>query len=189
MIDNSRADVLVHACLALEAGSVDAAKKIIERDFPFSRYVKDEKTFTPVEQMKIFMRDGFVDRFTGKRVFLPPVLAVLSNELPETFPCNPNWDRAKTHQAHEMFSAAVKKIIPSGLSKDTANLVTVSALNKLSRGNATIEDLGQPLLTLDEIASSRWDGMTGWFVNYVHEHKNLLADNKIAAWHKALQNF
>ena len=189
MIDNSKADVLIHACLALEAGSVDAAKKIIERDFPFSRYVKDERTFTPVEQIKIFMRDGFVDRFTGKRVFLPPVLAVLSKEMPETFPWSSSGDRAKTHQAHEMLSAAVKKVIPSGSSKDTANLVTVSALNKLSRGNATLADLGQPLLTLDDIASARWDGMTGWFVNYVHEHKALLNDNNIARWYKAIQNF
>lgn len=189
VIDNSRADALIHACLALEVGSVDAAKKIIERDFPFSQYVKDDKFFSVAEQLTVFKRDGFVDRFSGKRVFLPPVLIILSKELPEVFPRHPNWERVKTHQAHEMFSAAVKKIIPSGSSQDIANLVTVSYLNKLSMGNATLDDLGLRLLSLEEIAAQRWDGMSDWFVNYVREHNTLLAENAIATWYKAIQNF
>lgn len=187
-IDNSRANVLVHACLALEAGSVDAAKKIIETDFPFSRYIKDEKQLPEAEQMKIFMRDGFVDRFTGKRVFMPAVLVVLGKTMPDVFPYkDTHWDRDQTHQAHEMFTAAVKKIIPSASAKYERNLVTVSYLTKLSRGNATIEDLGQRLLTLEEIENLRWDGMTDWFVRYVDEHRDLLANTMINKWYTAIQ--
>lgn len=187
-IDNSKADVLIYACLALEAGSVDAAKKIIETGFPFSQYIKDEdKPLSEAKQLKIFQRDGFIDRFTGQKVFLPPVLPILSSALPDVFPNNPHWDRDKTHQAHEMFNATVKKIIPNRPA-DEFNLVTTSSKNRLYKSNATIENLGWKILSLEEIADIRWDGMTGWFINYVDEHRELLDAPLTARWYKAVKN-
>ncbi|MBR1646843.1 MAG: hypothetical protein IJ685_08710 [Selenomonadaceae bacterium] len=186
--NNSRADALIYACLALEAGSIDAVKKIIETGFPFSQYIKDEdKTLSEANQLKIFRRDGFIDRFTGQKVFLPPVLPILSIKLPDVFPNHPNWKRDETHQAHEMFNATIKKIIPNRPA-DEFNLVTVSSKTKFVVANATLEDLGWKILSLEEIADIRWDGMTNWFVNYVDENRDLLETSLIARWYKAVQN-
>ena len=186
-IDNSRADALVYACLALEAGSVNAAEKIIATGFPFSGYLNDEKPLSEAAQLKIFRRDGFVDRFTGQKVFLPPVLTVLSEMLPDVFPNHPNWKRDETHQAHEMFTATVKKIIPNRPA-DEFNLATAAYKTKAAKANATLEDLGWKILSLEEIADLRWDGMTGWFMNYVDDHRDLLSVPLIARWYKAVQN-
>jgi len=46
--NNSRADVLVYTCLALEAGSAHAAEKIIAAGFPFSGYLNDEKPLSKI---------------------------------------------------------------------------------------------------------------------------------------------
>ena len=186
-IDNSRADALVYACLALEAGSVNAAEKIIAAGFPFSGYLNDEKPLSEAAQLKIFRRDGFVDRFTGQKVFLPPVLTVLSEMLPDVFPNHPNWKRDETHQAHEMFTATVKKIIPNRPA-DEFNLATAAYKTKAAKANATLEDLGWKLYSLEEIADLRWDGMTDWFVRYVDDHRDLLSVPLIARWYKAVQN-
>ena len=186
-IDNSRADALVYACLALEAGSVNAAEKIIATGFPFSGYLNDEKPLSEATQLKIFRRDGFVDRFTGQKVFLPPVLTVLSEMLPDVFPNHPNWKRDETHQAHEMFTATVKKIIPNRPA-DEFNLATAAYKTKAAKANATLEDLGWKILSLEEIADLRWNGMTGWFMNYVDDHRDLLSVPLIARWYKAVQN-
>lgn len=185
--NNSRADVLIYACLALEAGSAHAAEKIIATGFPFSHYLNDEKPLSEAAQLKIFRRDGFIDRFTGQKVFLPPVLTVLSEMLPDVFPNHPNWKRDETHQAHEMFNATIKKIIPNRPA-DEFNLVTVSSKTKFVVANATLEDLGWKLLSLEEIDDIRWDGMTDWFVRYVDEHRELLETSLIARWYKAVQN-
>ncbi len=186
-IDNSRADALVYACLALEAGSVNAAEKIIATGFPFSGYLNDEKPLSEATQLKIFRRDGFVDRFTGQKVFLPPVLTVLSEMLPDVFPNHPNWKRDETHQAHEMFTATVKKIIPNRPA-DEFNLATAAYKTKAAKANATLEDLGWKILSLEEIADLRWNGMTGWFMNYVDDHRDLLSVPLVARWYKAVQN-
>lgn len=186
-IDNSRADALVYACLALEVGSVNAAEKIIATGFPFSGYINDEKPLSEAAQLKIFRRDGFVDRFTGQKVFLPPVLTVLSEMLPDVFPNHPNWKRDETHQAHEMFTATVKKIIPNRPT-DEFNLATAAYKTKAAKANATLEDLGWKILSLEEIADLRWNGMTGWFMNYVDDHRDLLNVPLIARWYKAIQN-
>ncbi|MBR4383255.1 MAG: hypothetical protein IKP64_06830 [Selenomonadaceae bacterium] len=186
-IDNSRADALFYACLALETGSVNAAEKIIATGFPFSGYLNDEKPLSEAAQLKIFRRDGFVDRFTGQKVFLPPVLTVLSEMLPDVFPNHPNWKRDETHQAHEMFTATVKKIIPNRPA-DEFNLATAAYKTKAAKANATLEDLGWKILSLEEIADLRWNGMTGWFMNYVDDHRDLLSVPLIARWYKAIQN-
>ena len=188
-IDTSREKSLVHACFALESGSIDVAKKIIETDFPFSHYLKDEgKAPNYTYQFKIFQRDGFIDRFTGQKVFLPPVLTILSMKLPDVFPNHPNWKYDETHQGHEMFYACVKKIIPNHPA-DESNLATTSYKNFRYKSNATLEDLGWKLYSLEEIADIRWDGMTDFFVKYVEKHSDLLDTPLIANWYKAIQNF
>lgn len=188
IVNSSKADVITHACLALEAGSVDAAKKIIRASFPFAQYV--EKTrLNEVAQLNIFRRDGFVDRYSGNKVFCPPVLSVLSEVLPEEFPCHKSWKYSETHQAYQIFWASVDKIVPAASSDDERNLVTTSYSNKLAKAGAQLKDIGWRLLTLEEIAGERWDGMTGWFINYVQEHQNLLKDSTLSKWYKILHNY
>ena len=107
--------------------------------------------------------------------------------LPDVFPNHPNWKRDETHQTHEMFNATVKKIIPNRPA-DEFNLATAAYKTKAAKANATLEDLGWKILSLEEIADLRWNGMTGWFMNYVDEHRDLLNTSLIARWYKAVQN-
>ncbi len=186
-IKSSKTDVIIHACLALEAESVDAAKKIIGTSFPFSQYVEKAR-FSEAIQVRIFRRDGFVDRYSGQRVFLPAVLNILSDLMPEEFPYQKNWKYSETHQAYSIFCANIDKVVPFASSTDEKNFVTTSYSNKSAKANALLKDIGWRLLSLEEIANERWDGMTGWFINYVQEHKNFLDDSTISKWYRAVQN-
>ena len=187
-IDNTKADVIVYACLALTDDNINTAKKIIEKGFPFSHYVDDKIKLSETEQLKIFLRDGFIDRYTGKKVFLPVVTNILSQAIPEVFPNHPNWKYTETHQAHALFYATVDKIVPSYSSSNKSNLVTTSYINKIAKANANLEDLGWKLFSLEEIEEEMWDGMMEWFINYVEKHQAFLNDNIIANWYKAVRN-
>ena len=61
-----RALIIAHACDALSGGSVDAAFEIIERDYPFSPLKPTKRSYGPPEMLKVFMRDGFIDRYCFK---------------------------------------------------------------------------------------------------------------------------
>jgi hypothetical protein len=40
--------------------------------------------------MEVFLRDGFLDRYTGSRLIFPATLRMLSQLLPEEFPAHPH---------------------------------------------------------------------------------------------------
>lgn len=70
------------------------------------------KAHTPSELMGIFMRDGFVDRYTGARLIIPPLLRLLSTILPDVFPYHPNWKRGACHPVYWSLSATVDHVVP-----------------------------------------------------------------------------
>lgn len=86
-----KAQVIASVCGSLAAGSVESAAAILDRDYPFAAEVLTRRHFRPLEYTRAFVRDGFVDRYTGKPLVFPPVLRLLSHALPERFPYHPNW--------------------------------------------------------------------------------------------------
>jgi hypothetical protein len=131
------------------------------------------------------MRDGFVDRYSGKHLVFPGVLRVLALRLPAEFPYHPNWKMTATHLAFWELSPTVDHVVPvaRGGADTELNWVTTSMLRNSAKANWTLEELGWTLLPAGDLHA--WDGLLGWFIRHVKKHSELLQNPRIAAWNRA----
>jgi hypothetical protein len=115
----------------------------------------------PVESTRVFVRDGFIDRYTGTRLIFPPVLRTLSEALPGEFPFHPNWKTDVTHPAYWEVGATVDNLIPvtRGGKDAEENWVTASMARNSAKMNWTLQDLGWHLHPPGDIRD--WDGLPG----------------------------
>jgi hypothetical protein len=132
--------------------------------------------------MRVYQRDGFVDRYSGRRLVFPAALRVMSRLLPDEFPHHPNWRMDACHFAYYELSAVVDHVRPQarGGTNDMANLVTTSTLRNSAKSNFTLEELSWELLEDDKL--SKWDGMTGWFFEIAERQPQLLEVSDIRGW-------
>jgi hypothetical protein len=124
--------------------------------------------------MPIFKRDGFVDRYTGKRVVNTGALRMLGLLLPEDFPWDSHSNSAKGHPAlwHLRVSVDHLKPLAFGGLDEPSNLVTTSMGRNMQKGNRTLEELGWQLHPPGRLQD--WDGLSSWFVARVEEDRSVL---------------
>jgi hypothetical protein len=89
--------VISQVCNALADDEDSVAKSRLRRDYPFAPTAPTARKYGEKESTRVFVRDGFLDRYTGERLIFPPVLRVLSIVLPDEFPYHPNWKTVVTH--------------------------------------------------------------------------------------------
>ncbi len=105
--------------------------------------------------------------------------------MPEEFPFHPHWRMDKTHPAFwELFPTIdhEKPIARGGLHVES-NWVTTSQLRNSANSNWTLDELGwrkHPPGNPNE-----WDGLTSWFLGFVGERQELLANQYLRLWHNA----
>jgi hypothetical protein len=56
---------IADACAALNSGVRDRAISLLKRDYPFAPDPVTKRQYGPLESTRIFVRDGFTDRYTG----------------------------------------------------------------------------------------------------------------------------
>jgi hypothetical protein len=76
-MNSDKADVIARICAALAADRIAKAADIGRREYPFLPVQKCKRAYTPFQSMRIFLRDGFVDRYNGDRLVFPPRAASL----------------------------------------------------------------------------------------------------------------
>ena len=108
----SPVNAIKQTCTTLTVGDIEQAKYIIRTKYPHVKPFKKRKSFTKKEQIALFMRDGFIDRYSGERLIFPGVLCVLSATLPDVFPCHANWKTDETHQAWWDLFPSIDHIVP-----------------------------------------------------------------------------
>ena len=57
--------------------------------------------------LRVYQRDGFVDRYSGHRLVFPAALRALSELLPNEFPHHANWRMDACHFAYYELSAGL----------------------------------------------------------------------------------
>jgi len=180
-----KSDILSSICQLVGLGEADQASALLEREYPFQSVVATPRAYGPVEALKIFRRDGFVDRYSGTRLIFPGVLRVLSNNLPRHFPYHPNWKMSETHVAYWELYPTVDHVAPvtrGGLDAPE-NWVTTSMLRNSAKGNWTLEELGWTLHSVED--RNQWDGLESWFMSYVERNPELKQNAGIGVWYKA----
>ncbi len=84
-MDNKVA-VLVDVCAALSGNQLDEARAILRKRYPFVPMANGGRRYSVRQMLAVFVRDGFVDRYTGMRLVCSPALRSISKRLPDQFP-------------------------------------------------------------------------------------------------------
>ena len=126
-----RSAVISNVVTMLLEGNVSGAKSTICQDYPHTHFEVEKRTYSMMQKMNQFIRDGFIDRYTGNKLLNPGILKVISNYLPEDFPYHPHWKMTQTHIAYWELIPTVDHIYPiaKGGQDDEENWVTTSMKN------------------------------------------------------------
>jgi hypothetical protein len=182
---NNKSQTIQKICDLLLADDMSNASRITRREYPFVIQALAERKYTELESTRIFVRDGFIDRYSGDRLIFPGVLRLISSLLPAEFPFHPSWKMSECHIAYWELSPTIDHVVPvaRGGTDDETNWVTTSMLRNSAKSNWTLEELGWKLLPAGD--SKEWDGMIGWFVEYIRRDATRLAERKIKRWYNA----
>lgn len=181
---SDKAEIIRSLCEAI-ANNDDAIIANDLKRYPFVDLSNTGRHYNEMLATRIFVRDGYIDRYSGERLVNPAVLRILSKLFPREFPFHPNWKMAKTHPAYWELFPTVDHVVPvaRGGSDNEENWVTTSMLRNSGKSNWTIEELGWKLLPPGDF--SRWDGLTGWLFQYIERHSLENQDRYVVQWFKA----
>jgi 5-methylcytosine-specific restriction endonuclease McrA len=179
-----KAEVIAAAYSGLSTAGSKAASAILDVDYPFAPEVVSKRRFRPLDYTRVFIRDGFMDRYIGERLVFPPVLRMLSYALPERFPFQPNWKTQVTHPAYWEVGATIDHLIPvtRGGVDEPSNWVTTSMARNSAKMNWMLSELGWELRPPGDF--QEWDGLLGWCLQYASSHPDAL-DNGLRQWLRA----
>jgi hypothetical protein len=177
--------IISRACIALAEGEIEVAKRILEMEYPHQLLNPNRRNYTEYQSTKLFVRDGFIDRYSGKRLVFPPVLRLFSKLMPEVFPFQKNWKMSECHIAYWQLFPTVDHIIPvaRGGEDEDRNWITTSMLRNSTKSNWLLEELGWELYPPGELKD--WDGLIQWLIKYGENHPDILNVPYIYKWHKA----
>ncbi len=180
-----KTQIVRDVCSALAAGDTLAASDIARRDYPFTTQAAIKRSFSAFAASSIFVRDGFIDRYSGTQLVFPGVLRLLSRLLPAEFPAHPNWKMSESHMIYWELFPTVDHVVPvaRGGSDTPDNSVTTSMVLNSAKSNWTLSELRWTLLPPGDPSS--WDGMLHWFLDFISRSPEHLADNYIKTWHSA----
>lgn len=183
-MEKEKSDIVLDiASMLLEKNKI-AVQSIICQEYPHTYYEVEKRTYTMTQKMNQFMKDGFIDRYTGNRLLNPGVLKVISYYFPEEFPYQSHWKMTETHSAYWELVPTIDHIYPiaKGGIDDEKNWVTTSMKNNSIKSNYTIDEIHWKLYPKGDI--SKWDGLTGVFLELVNKDNELLRDSYIKSWYK-----
>ena len=159
------------------------AKEIIKNEYPHTYFEIEKRTYTMVQKMNQFIRDGFIDRYTGQKLLNPGILKIISHYFPNEFPYHPHWKMTETHIAYWELIPTIDHIYPvaKGGQDDEKNWVTTSMKNNSIKSNYTIDEIHWRLYPKGDI--SDWDGLTKLFLKLVKKDSGLIKDGYIRSWY------
>jgi len=182
---DKRIAAVAEVCRALMADEVDSATETLRKSYPFTGASATKRKYGPMQATQVFVRDGFIDRYTGFRVVFPPVLRAISVVMSEDFPYHPNWKMDVTHPAYWELTPTIDHLVPAcrGGADDESNWVTTSMARNSAKGNWTLEDLGWSIHEPGDM--SEWDGLIYWYLEFTDLRPDVLVDNSMKQWRKA----
>lgn len=67
------ADIIADVCAAIAIAASGEAENILRDNYPFAPFKKKKSSFSRKQKMQIFLRDGFVDGYSGERLIFPAI--------------------------------------------------------------------------------------------------------------------
>lgn len=170
---------------SLLAGKVSETRQLAKKELPFEPVLAAGRRYHLTQAMRIFMRDGFIDRYSGNRMLFPGILRLLAVALPAAFPFQEHWKMSETHMVFWQMFPTLDHIVPTsrGGADSEENLICTSMLRNSAKANWTLEELGWQLHPPRRF--EEWDGLTGLFIRFVERKPDMLSTRYLRSWHKA----
>ena len=179
---------LATALRSLAEGDESLARATIATEYPLGLVTRTPRVIPYAEALAVFIRDGFIDRYSADRLIFPGVFCRLSQACPEEFPYHPHWRTDRTHQAYWQLYPTIDHVVPitRGGPPDPqpSNWVTTSMLHNGAKGNATLDELGWTCRPPGRMED--WDGLLGLFRHYLDTHSEFAISSTLRRWQRAL---
>lgn len=186
MTSNDNAEILADVCKKLENETTEAAQRTISEQYPLEEAPEEPKrSFSKTEKLEIFIRDGFTDRYTGRKLVFPATLRLLSEIFPDRLPYHSNWKRSESHRMYWQLSPTIDHVeaLADGGADNESNWVTTSMLANQAKGVWNLEDVGFELQ--DPGSFDEWDGLIHFFMS--HMDQNNYDNTTLNNWHRTTQ--
>lgn len=179
----TKVEVISEICRVLLGGNEETAKQIAAREYPFTSQIPFKRRITKVERTKVFIRDGFIDRYSGEPLIYPGTIVTLSELLPEEFPYHANWKMDACHPCYWELWPTIDHVVPvaRGGKDDESNWVSTSMFHNSAKANAQLTEIGWQLYSPGNF--NEWDGLIHWFMEYIESHPELLKKERIKQWY------
>ena len=187
-MNDDRVEALIQAAVLLHDKDYALAEKIINEKYPFTPVKSSGRNYTVKQMVTQFFSDGFIDRYSGKRLVNPGILRGMSEILPKVFPYQAHGKTDECHMAYWDFQPTIDHIYPVSLGrKDTyENWATTSMKNNLIKNKFTLKQLGWTLKDKGDIRN--WDGLSKTFIEIVEQDKSLLSISRVKSYYIATKD-
>jgi hypothetical protein len=147
--------------------------------------VPDKRKWNALNYTKLFIRDGFTDRYSGRKLVFPGTLRLLSVLMPEEFPEHPNWALKHGHIMYWELLPTLDHVDPlaRGGKDEESNWVSTSWLNNYIKSDFTLEEIGWTLQPAGKF--EEWDGLMRWFIDYAERNAECLSHGFLNSWYVA----
>lgn len=185
---DTKHQIIKDLCDLLASGQGSEAAQAVTSRYAFAPPDTVARKYGDAAALRIFIRDGFLDRYSGTPLVFPGTLRIISELLPKEFPYHPHWKMSATHPAFWELSPTVDHIVPTarGGRDEEETWATTSMLHNAAKANWTVEELGWTLRPAEPRAD--WDGLLPWFRTYVEAHPEVLRTARIRAWWTAVSS-
>ena len=183
---DTKAAVLEQVCQNVDDGHWAKAAQTLKTQLPFEKGTNGTRRYDLKIMMTIFDRDGFIDRYSGRRLVFPGTLRLLSEYFREEFPYHTNWKIGECHLSYYELYPTVDHINPvkrDDGTNDLSNLVSTSQLLNSAKSHFTLSELGWKLHEPGDI--HEWDGLTEWFLERAESDPKILESKPMNGWYKA----
>jgi hypothetical protein len=187
---DDKATVLGQVCKQVDAGDWSKATQILNTQLPFERGSRGTRRYNLTTRMEIFDRDGFIDRYSGRRLVFPGTLRLLSEYFKEEFPYHANWKTGVSHLAYYELYPTIDHVSPvtgDNGTNDLSNLVTTSQLLNSAKAHFTLSELGWKLHASGKI--DEWDGLTEWFLKRAESEPKIVNSKPMNEWYKVAKRW
>lgn len=161
---------------------IDLAKS----NYPFVDRLIPKRQYSKFQMCQVFLKDGFIDRYSGDKLLFPGLIKILTIEFPEIFKYHRNWKMTETHMIYWELFPTIDHLVPvsRGGRDNIDNWITTSMIRNSAKSNWTIEEIGWTLHDKGNLCN--WDGLTKYFIDLTNKNTDYEKDSYVRGWKTGL---
>jgi len=151
-------------------------------NYPFVNNLSQKRQYSKYQMCKVFLRDGFIDRYSGAKLLFPGLIKIMTIEFPDIFKYHKNWKMSETHMIYWDLCPTIDHLVPvaRGGQDIEQNWITTSMVHNSAKSNWTIEEIGWELHNKGELKN--WDGLVSYFLKLIDKNPDYEKDSYILNW-------